>query len=191
MTGASLKAFRESKGLTQAKFAQLIGLKREKTISDYERGDLMVPEWLINLVSLMNSAKREVTMIDNGISPTSELLDYLDNHLIINRPGLDTVHIAKYTISEISNHKGNWRVCFDDVPGVSVLLCLFTFFETVQNWDGLSELVFCHDSLFEKRLTNVAGCLREDFGEKKAEAIAFAAAEAKRRFEQAQVAAIV
>lgn len=58
MTKEELKAFRESKGLTQAQFAELVGLKREKTISDYERGDLPVPDWLAKMIELMKAGTR-------------------------------------------------------------------------------------------------------------------------------------
>ena len=52
MTKEDLRAFRESKSLTQAQFAQYVGLKREKTISDYERGKDPVPDWLVSRIEL-------------------------------------------------------------------------------------------------------------------------------------------
>lgn len=52
MTKEELKIYRESLGLTQAQFAKRIGLSREKTISDYERGAIPVPNWLISRIEL-------------------------------------------------------------------------------------------------------------------------------------------
>ena len=52
MTKEELKTYRESLGLTQAEFAKRVGLSREKTISDYERGAIPLPGWLISRIEL-------------------------------------------------------------------------------------------------------------------------------------------
>ena len=57
MTKEELKAYRESLGLTQAQFAKRVGLSREKTISDYERGVIKIPDWLISRIELEKKVK--------------------------------------------------------------------------------------------------------------------------------------
>lgn len=57
MTKEELKQYRESLGLTQAQFAERVGLDREKTISDYERGVRNIPKWLISRIELERSFK--------------------------------------------------------------------------------------------------------------------------------------
>lgn len=52
MNKEELKAFRETKGMNQKEFASYLGLKREKTISDYERGAVSVPDWLASRIAL-------------------------------------------------------------------------------------------------------------------------------------------
>lgn len=56
MTKEHLKDFREKKQMTQKQFANFVGLSREKTISDYERGFRTIPKWLI--VSLQNNMNK-------------------------------------------------------------------------------------------------------------------------------------
>jgi transcriptional regulator with XRE-family HTH domain len=53
MSGQELKAYRESRGLTQAQFAELVGLKRFRTITDFETGARPVPAWLTKMVQLL------------------------------------------------------------------------------------------------------------------------------------------
>lgn len=57
MTKEQLKEYREGLKLTQTQFAQRIGLNREKTISDYERGTLPIPDWLISRIEFEKSVK--------------------------------------------------------------------------------------------------------------------------------------
>lgn len=52
MTKEELKEYRKSLGLTQAQFARWTGLKREKTIADYETGRESVPDWLVSRIEL-------------------------------------------------------------------------------------------------------------------------------------------
>lgn len=52
MTGKELEAYRKSLGLTQAQFAERIGLQREKSISEYENDRKAVPLWLIKRIEL-------------------------------------------------------------------------------------------------------------------------------------------
>ncbi|GAB3833507.1 hypothetical protein GCM10028895_52660 [Pontibacter rugosus] len=75
---------------------------------------------------------------------------------------------------------------FNDVPEVSVLLCLFTFFETKQNWDGLDSLVFNRNRLLEKTFNHEAGCLRADQGKRMGEILVFAAEEEGKRRKREQ-----
>jgi transcriptional regulator with XRE-family HTH domain len=46
MTKEQLKEIREKLGLTQAQFAEYLGLSREKTISEYENGKTPIPAWI-------------------------------------------------------------------------------------------------------------------------------------------------
>ena len=59
MSGDELKAYRESKGLTQAQFAELVGLQRFRTITDYETGKRPIPEWLAKMVALLKERDGE------------------------------------------------------------------------------------------------------------------------------------
>lgn len=52
MTGIELESYRKSLGLTQAQFAERVGLNREKTISEYENGRKIIPLWLSKRIEL-------------------------------------------------------------------------------------------------------------------------------------------
>ena len=50
MTKEELKAYRESLGLTQEPFAKRVGVRRNRTVSDWEVGAKPIPNWLISRI---------------------------------------------------------------------------------------------------------------------------------------------
>jgi transcriptional regulator with XRE-family HTH domain len=46
MTKEALKDFRESKDLNQKQLAEYLGVTRQATISDWERGERKIPKWV-------------------------------------------------------------------------------------------------------------------------------------------------
>lgn len=90
MTSNELKAERKKRGLTQAKFAELLGVKKG-TVTAWEIGQNPIPEWI------KKRLKEEGRM---SVNPSMDLKRYKALSEIADKKGTDVDNIVMEAISE-------------------------------------------------------------------------------------------
>ncbi|PRY04633.1 hypothetical protein CLV24_13439 [Pontibacter ummariensis] len=123
-------------------------------------------------------------LIDQGLTPTKALISCLEDYFEPENLHETERRRTPRKFELIENIRGRWTIGFEGVPDPKVLVCIFAFFETDQCRDGISKLIFNHGTPEAVTFEDVAGSLRGEFGETMAQAISFAAKEAKKRSEE-------